>query len=80
MGRPMRYVLEQGEQARVAGLEAENWNFKHPVGTPVVLCKDSGEDIQTKTRSEAYVCDGGYAVCFFDGVSGYYLLDRAKAL
>jgi len=60
--------------------ECHNWNLKHSIGTPVVLRKDSGEDLPTKTRSEAYVCDAGYAVCFFEGVSGYYLLDRAKAL
>jgi hypothetical protein len=61
-------------------LEAENWNLKHPVGTEVKLKKDSGEEKITKTRSESYVCDAGYAVCFFEGVSGYYLLDRAEAL
>lgn len=65
---------------KMAELEAENWNLKHPVGTLVVLRKDSGENLQTKTRSEAYVCDSGYAVCFFEGVSGYYLLDRATEL
>jgi hypothetical protein len=66
--------------AEMEALRAENWNLKHKVGTSVVLRKDSGENIQTKTRSEAYVCDAGYAVCFFEGVSGYYLLDRATAL
>ena len=68
---------KQQELRRVSALEAENWNLKYPVGTPVVLSKDSGEQKQTKTRSEAYVCDSGQAVCFFEGVSGYYLLDRA---
>lgn len=68
---------KQEEQKRVAALEAENWNLKHPVGINVELRKDSGEIFSTKTRSEAYVCDAGYAVCFFDGVSGYYLLERA---
>lgn len=57
---------------KMAELEAENWNLKHSVGTPVVLRKDSGENLETKTRSEAYVCDSGYVVCFFEGVSGYY--------
>ena len=27
------------EAARIAGLEAENWNLKHPIGTAVVLKK-----------------------------------------
>ena len=64
------------EQRRVSALEAENWNLKHPIGTAVRLEKNSGL-FDTKTRSEAYVCDSGYAVCFFNGVSGYYLLNRA---
>lgn len=70
----------QEEAQRVAGLEAENWNLKHPVGTEVDLAKDSGVLMRTKTGSEAYVCDSGYAVCFFEGVSGYYLLNRAQSV
>lgn len=30
-----------------------------------------------QTRSEAYVSDSGHAVCFFEGVRGWYLLERA---
>ena len=71
---------KQQEARRIAALESENWNLKHPVGTPVSLRKDNGETIETKTRSEAYVCESGYAVCFFEGVSGYYLLNRAEPL
>ena len=79
MQKQSAYERKQEESRRVAGLEVENWNLKHPVGTPVLLHKDSG-DVQTKTRSEAYVCDSGHAVCFFEGVSGYYLLNRAEAV
>ena len=68
------------EQRRVATLESENWNLKHPVGTAVTLQKDSGQQLETKTRSEAYVCDSGYAVCFFENVSGYYLLNRSTPI
>lgn len=75
--REPAWKRKQREQERVAALEAENWNLKHPVGTRVLLKRDSGQLLQTKTRSEAYVCPSGYAVCFFEGVSGYYLLDRA---
>jgi hypothetical protein len=71
---------KQAEFRRVSALECENWNLKHPVGTAVRLRKDSGEIKDTKTRSEAYVADSGHAVCFFEGVSGYYLLDRAEAV
>lgn len=64
----------------MAELMAENWNLKHPVGTEVKLRLDSGIDKMTKTRTKAYVADCGLAVCFFEGVTGYYLLDRATAL
>ena len=67
---------KQIERRYVAALEAENWNLKYPVGTPVRLQRDSGEVKETKTRSEAYVCESGYAVCFFEGVCGYYMLNR----
>lgn len=80
MGRPLAHVKRQAEQRRVATLEAENWNFKHPVGTSVVLRKDGGDDLRTKTRSEAYVSESGHTVCFFEGVSGYYLIEKATAL
>lgn len=63
--------------ATKAELMVENWNLKHPVGTHVFLRKDSGQIQATKTRSEAEVSASGHAVCWFEGVTGYYLLDRA---
>jgi hypothetical protein len=80
MKRLSAWEQKQAELRRVSALECENWNLKHPVGTPVTLRKDSGETVQTKTRYAAYVADSGHAVCFFEGVSGYYLLDRATAI
>lgn len=69
--------MTKAMKARLAALEAENWNFKYPVGTLVKVSMDDGTTRITKTRSEAYVCDAGYPVAFFEGISGYYLLDRA---
>jgi hypothetical protein len=68
---------KQQEDQRVAALEAENWNLRHPIGTTVILHTDSRGDVLTNTRSAAYVCESGYAVCFFEGISGYYLINRA---
>lgn len=68
------------QKQRIAELEVENWNLKHPVGTMVTLQKDNGEVLHTKTRYPAYISDSGHAVCFFEGVSGYYMLDRATPL
>lgn len=75
----MKLTKKQQQSMRLAELEVENWNLKHPVGTAVRLRKDSGDVIETKTRYPAYISDSGHAVCFFEGVSGYYLLDRAEA-
>ena len=63
-----------------AALIVENWNLKHAVGTLVKLKMDNGTEKITKTRHEAYICASGHAVCFFENVSGYYLLERATAL
>lgn len=54
------------------------WNNANPIGSDVVLKKDSGDEIRTKTRGEAYMCNAGYPVIFLEGVSGYYLLDRVR--
>lgn len=63
-----------------ASLIVENWNLKHPVGTLVRLKRDNGLMSITKTRSEAYLCNSGHPVAFFDDVGGYYLLECAEPL
>jgi hypothetical protein len=68
------------ESKKMAALRVENWNLKYPVGTLVKLKHDDGTTHITKTRSEAYICNAGYPVCFFENVSGYYLLECAVAL
>lgn len=68
------------KDAEIARLTVENWNLKYEVGQPVKLRLDIGEERITRTRYKAYVCDAGYAVCFFEGVSGYYMLDRAEPI
>jgi hypothetical protein len=62
---------------RIARLEVEVWNLKYPVGTRVTIRKDSGELIDTKTLHPAEVSTSGQAVGYFEGIAGYYLLDRA---
>jgi len=48
------------------------------VGTPVILTKDSGEEVVAITRSEAQVLSGHSAVIWLVGVTGCYLLDRVR--
>lgn len=56
--------------------QCDAWNKKYPVGTPVVLLKDGGENISTVTRSQAEILSGHSAVIWLEGVSGCYLLER----
>lgn len=54
------------------------WNNANPHGTEVILTKDSGEEVRTKTRGDAYMCNAGYPVIHLEGIAGYYLLDRVR--
>ena len=76
----MNLTKTQQRRKKLAELEVENWNLKHAIGTRVKLYKDSGDCVETTTRSEAQVSGSGHAVCWFEGISGYYLLSRAEAL
>lgn len=60
--------------------EADRWNEAHPVGAVVVVCRDSGDDETTRTRSTASVTHSGHPVIFLDGITGYYLLSRVHAV
>jgi hypothetical protein len=70
----------EATRLREAKIEVELWNRWYPIGTKVVLHKDSGDHFETTTRSEAEVSASGHAVCWFDGISGYYLLSRAEVV
>ncbi len=56
--------------------QADTWNAKWPVGTPVYVRKDGGDIQETFTRSAATVLSGHSAVIWLEGISGCYLLDR----
>jgi hypothetical protein len=58
--------------------QCDAWNAAHAVGTAVVLTKDLGEKVDTKTRSKAQVLSGHSAVIWLEGVSGCWLLERVK--
>lgn len=52
------------------------FNDQCPIGGAVVVRKDDGQYVATKTRSQAQVLSGHTAVVWLDGISGCYLLDR----
>lgn len=76
MGDYWRDVKAAKRQAKLA---VDVWNAAHPVGTEVIVTKDRGEQIRTKTRSAAQLGGGGVsAVIFLEGISGYYALERVR--
>lgn len=60
--------------------QAQAWNEKHAVGTNVLVRKDLGDVLATKTRSEAYVLGGHTAVIMVDGITGCYDLSRVRSV
>jgi hypothetical protein len=60
------------------GRQADAWNVKHPIGTPVIVIRDDGSAVLTKTLSLAYVLGGHTAVIFIEGISSCYALDRVR--
>lgn len=57
-----------------------NWNRKFSVGTAVMVTKDNGEVMHTKTVSKAFLAYSGDAVIWCDSVGGSYLLERVKPI
>jgi hypothetical protein len=78
MTKKIEFVPSEARKMRKVDLEIENFNLKYPVGTPGKLFKDSGENVDTKVRGEAYLMCG-QSMAFFEGVSGCYKTDRFKA-
>lgn len=56
----------------------EEWNKSNPIGTPVILRKDDGTEVDTVTTSEAQMLSGHTAVIWLKGISGCYALDRVR--
>jgi hypothetical protein len=49
-----------------------------PIGTAVTVEKDDGTEVQTKTRSKAWMLAGHTAVVMVEGITGCYALERIK--
>lgn len=55
---------------------ARLWNFYWPVGTPVMLTKDDGSVVETRTVSKAVPEAYDDATILLEGLSGRWLLSR----
>lgn len=58
----------------------EEYNRAVPIGTEVIVTKDDGKKIRTKTRSAAWVLGGHTPVIMIEGVTGCFLLDRIEII
>ncbi len=59
----------------------DNWNAKHPIGTPVTrykLIKPLREPQETKTRSEAWLMGGHTAMVMVEGLAGGVMVESVK--
>lgn len=56
------------------------FNSQHPVGTPVTLRKDSGEIIETRTRSAAAILGGHSPVVWLDCDVSAWHIDRVAKI
>ncbi|WP_063978321.1 MULTISPECIES: hypothetical protein [unclassified Ensifer] len=58
--------------------QCDAFNGQNAVGATVRVKKDSGEIVETTTRSRAEVLSGHSAVIWLEGISGCYLLNRVR--
>ncbi len=65
-------------KAKSLQAQCDAFNADTPVGSEVLVKKDIGPNVITKTRSEAQVLSGHTAVIWLEGISGCYLLDRVS--
>ena len=71
---PNRHLLKR------SGKVADDFNNNYPIGTPVILTKDSGETIRTLTRTKACTLASSYVVIWLEGIPGCYSLDRVRPI
>jgi len=59
----------------------EAWNSTHEEsGCAVRVRKDDGSEVETKTRSAAWLLGGHTAVILLEGISGAFMLNRVRLL
>lgn len=70
--------MRRGKTLKTLQREVDEFNKLCPVGTEVIVTKDLGEEVRTKVWHEATILGGHTAVGWFEGISGCYLLSRAR--
>jgi len=64
------------ESTEVMQSKCDAFNKNHPIGSPVTVVKDFGEQVETKVKHPAQILSGHTPVVWLAGISGCYLLDR----
>ena len=63
-------------RSQAAAAQVLRWNERVPVGAAVSVRRDDGSTLETTTRSEAWVTEGGQPLVKVHGIAGGYLLER----
>lgn len=61
----------------VVRFKVETWEDQYPLGCEVIVTKDDGTEVRTRTRSTPFVL-GGVPVVSLEDVSGPYALERVR--
>jgi hypothetical protein len=69
--------FHKGPSKRQLAVIVERFNREFPVGSKVILRKDSGS-VETEVTSPAIVLQGHSAVASFKGVSGMYSIEDSR--
>lgn len=56
--------------------QVKDWNEKHPVGSECIIAMDSGQFLDTKTRTPAWLLPFKAAVVSVEGKSGGWDIGR----
>ena len=56
--------------------KCDAFNKRNPIGSPVTVIKDLGEQVETKVRFPAQILSGHTAVVWLEDISGCYDLNR----
>lgn len=60
--------------------ELDEWNKTFPPGSPCILRKDNGTEIETRTKSKAWIHDSGKQFVLVEDVYGPHLINHLKML
>ena len=60
--------------------DVDEWNETFPEGSPCIVRKDDGTEVETRTRSYAWLVSGDHPVVLIAKFTGGYSLDRLRMM